>query len=257
MTQMIQRFLMPVLIYVFLPLLAGILAVCLRRSLAPLLSIYRRGRRGRRQAGAAADAELRARLDDLVRMVPRAPALLSAVSSHPLSLHVEARLLSGCPSQALAEAEQEVLDHPADGAAVVALAKALLYCQREEEARAALRWAQRLGADDPEFDYLCARTSPPSVEALRRCLRACQREPAYPEALFLCARLSLALGLREEGERLLVRIAPLMHLSVERFTYRSTLSALQASRGAAPMEWRAPVRAARRLLGRLSAQPPP
>jgi hypothetical protein len=212
-------------LFLFLPVCAGLYAYFQRG----------RGRPGQTARAtpvgdAAEREELRAQVHDTIREVPPRPPLLSMATSTPLSLVVEARLLSGCPSQALLEAEDEVLNHPEDGGGFVALAKALLYCQKDDEARAALRWAQRLGADDPEFDYLRARLSQGDLSALRLCLRACRREPGYPEALYLCARLCLHLGFREEGEQLLRHIAPLMHLSVERLAYRRDLRALLGER---------------------------
>ena len=122
-----------------------------------------------------------------------------------------------------------MLQNPSDPGAFVALSKALLYCEQEDEARAALRWAQRLGADDAEFDYLQARLAPPGKDALLLCLRACRREPAYAEALYLCAQLALRVGLRAEGERLLRHIAPLMDLSIERQPYLRALGQLHAA----------------------------
>jgi hypothetical protein len=221
--------------YVLPALLVSVLAVVLRRHLGALLS----GRRG------ADLADLRARLADLRAVTPRTPPLLRGAPTHPLSLLVEARVLGGCPSQARSESEQEVLQNPGDPGAFVALSKALLYCDQEDEARAALRWAQRLGADDAEADYLQARLLPPGPEALHLCLRACRREPAYGEALYLCAQLARGLGLRSEGERLLRHIEPLMQVSLERQPYLRELGRL-------PSERPGP---ARRLLGRLAPRP--
>lgn len=212
--------LLPILFYVVLPLAACALVV--------LRQLYLRRRRVARLRGPApADvtAELRAELREVLRAVPPRPALLSTASSSALSLAIEARLLSGLPQRALEEAEHELLQsHSAS--TFVAIAKALLYCNLEDEARAALRWAQRLGANDPEYDYLRARLRPTDREALRLCLRACRRDPGYAEALYLCARLALVLGFHSEGERLLRGIAPLMTRSVEREAYRRDLEAL-------------------------------
>lgn len=200
-----------VLIYVVLPLLAGGCAVALRRGLLALLLRWRRR--------AIGDEALRTRLREVLRSTPLRPPLLSKAPSHPLSLRVEARLLSGFPSQALQETEQEVLLCPDDAGAFVALGKALLYARQEDEARAALRWARQLGADEAELDYLQARLTAGDREALLLCLRAIQREPAYPEALYLCARLARRLGFVRESDEILRRIEPLMAQSVERQAY--------------------------------------
>ncbi len=223
--------------FLFLPACACLCMLVLRRR-APATSTQASDEAAERES-------LRADLLSVIRAVPRRPPLLSLAQSSPASMQVEARLLSGCPSQALVEVEVEVLNNPQDGGGFVALAKALLYCQKEEEARAALRWAQRLGANDPEFDYLRARLGHGDLAALRLCLRACRREPGFAEALYLCARLCLRLQFLVEGEQLLRHIAPLMHLSVERIAYRRDLRALSGDRAVAPGP-------ARRLLQRLS-----
>jgi hypothetical protein len=211
-----------VVLYVVVPLLAGLAAVVLRRL--GVLLVRRVTRKDTEKA------EVRALLRDVIRSAPRTPPLLTTAPAGPLSLVVEARLLAGCPSLAVYETEQEVLHNPGDPKALTALAKALLYSQREDEARAALRWAQRMGADEPEVDYLRARLHRADHGALELCLRACRREPGYAEALYLCARLCLRLGYRSEGERLLVQIAPLMHLSVERLAYYEDLARLERRR---------------------------
>ncbi|MCS6915146.1 MAG: hypothetical protein RMK29_13830 [Myxococcales bacterium] len=228
--------LVPVLVYVLLPLLAGGCAVALRRGLMALLHRWRRR--------AEPQEPLRTMLAQVLRSTPSRPPLLTKAMSHPLSLRVEARLLSGFPSQALQETEQEVLFCPDDAGAFVALAKALLYAGQEDEARAALRWARQLGADEAEVDYLQARLVAGDREALLLCLRALRREPAYPEALYLCAQLARRLGFVREGNEILRRIEPLMAQSVERQAYLQDLHELNR-------------RPALKLLRRLRLRPAP
>lgn len=228
-----KSFFLLLLQYFVVPCGVGLVAVWLRRR-RPWL-------RG------ASQRELRARLREVLERTPLRPPLLCVHTGSPASLLVDARLLAGCPSQALDEIEQRVVKAPRDGAAFVALAKALLYCRREEEAKTALLWAQRLGADDAELDYLRARLGRGDEEALRLCLRACRRQPGYPEALYLLGRLALRLGFAAEGRALLRAIAPLMHLSVERISYRRDLE--QVQRGLA--------HPAGRLLRLLRAAPQP
>lgn len=181
-------------------------------------------------------AALREGLREVLRAVPARPPLLTMASSSALSLVVEARLLAGLPQRALDEIEHELHGRAHDAAGCVAMAKALFYCGLLDEARTALRWAQRLGADDAEYDYLRARLHAPDAEALRLALRACRREPAYGEALYLCARLARTLGFATEAERLLRAIAPLMARSVERLAYRRDLEDLVTE----PRHWRRP-----------------
>ena len=103
----------------------------------------------------------------------------------------------------------------------MAFAKALACVNQTDEARQAIGQARHLygeGPTSPEFTYMRAVLMRDDRRALEMALAACEADRAYPEALFLTARLALKLGY-PIGQKILNKIKPLMEMSVQRKLY--------------------------------------
>lgn len=158
-------------------------------------------------------ADLRARLTTAMRRAPRRPSLKTSALAGPVSAHVEALLLAKRYEAAAIYAQQALAAAQQDPDAAVALCKALTFLSLPWAAGRALRRARRLGAKGPEALFLQAVLADDPCEGLDLCLQALEKEPAYPEALFLAARLARVLGWVRQGQTLLRRVGPLLGAS--------------------------------------------
>jgi hypothetical protein len=101
---------------------------------------------------------LRQRLADIILRVPSAPRLSSGeVPDHPQAASIEAKLLSGNPQAALAEAEDLLARTPHDSRVRVLLARVLIHSNELRAASYELARARGLGASGPMLDYLEGR----------------------------------------------------------------------------------------------------
>lgn len=168
-----------------------------------------------------------------------------AYSEYPVieaSASIEAWLLQNRPKNALIAAMHAVKSEPESGDAYLHLARTLLFCDEIEGARRALQRAQSLGQSGVAVDYLETRIqlqingileesfevqhSDKMLGILERLLDTVEKDPNFGDAAYHLGRLALAIGLREEGKRLLEKVEPLMDASPERPGYQIDLNRL-------------------------------
>jgi hypothetical protein len=141
-----------------LAVLIGLIAL---GAAASLIALALRRRRSRAELPAKVTARqhvLRRRLAEIIVRVPKTPRLSSGeVPDHPRAASIEAKLLSGNPQAALAEAEDLLARSPHDSRVRVLLARVLIHCNELRAASYELTRARGLGGSGPMLDYLEGR----------------------------------------------------------------------------------------------------